>query len=283
MIRVVLLTGVSGAGKSTACHAFEERGYRLVENVPVSALPAVVSSFLKEEDSYGKTVLLFSCQEAYEAIAYLKTISEIELKVVLLDCNTAELFSRYRLTRHVHPRQADGLSLEEALEKDRVDMEKLRPEAQLYLDTTSLTPKDLQEIILTMIDGKKGSHMVVRLTSFAYKYGVPRDAEVVLDCRLVPNPYWVEELRPFTGVDPEIIFFLESKKEVGDALEAMERYLRHYLSHAEEMNRRYVSVYLGCTGGQHRSVYFAEKLGKLLKKDYSCMISHRDLSRYRKK
>ena len=134
-----------------------------------------------------------------------------------------------------------------------------------------------------MIDGKKGSHMVVRLTSFAYKYGVPRDAEVVLDCRLVPNPYWVEELRPFTGVDPEIIFFLESKKEVGDALEAMERYLRHYLSHAEEMNRPHVSVYLGCTGGQHRSVYFAEKLGKLLEKDYSCMVSHRDLSRYRKK
>lgn len=283
MIDVILLSGASGAGKSTLCHAFEERGLRLIENVPLDVLPTCVDAMVQNESYYAKSAIILTLDQFKDAQIYLRKREDIHLSVILLDCGQHELLSRFRLTRHVHPLQSQGLSLEEAIGKDKETIASLRPVADLYLDTTGLEPSALRELALANIEGEEGGHLVVRFTSFGYKYGVPRDAETVFDCRNVPNPFWVKELRPLTGLDQPIIDWLESHEETEESYQEMATYLTYYLEKARKDKRNYVSISLGCSGGQHRSVYFAERLYNHFKKEYKAFVNHREIARYRGK
>ncbi len=283
MIDLILLSGASGAGKSTVCHAFEERSFRIVENVPLLALPATVDAMVQDEDYYAKTLLILTLDQLKDAQTYLRTREDIHLTVVILDCGQHELLSRFRLTRHVHPLQSRGISLEEAILKDKETITHIRPVADLYLDTTGMEAGALREIALASIGGEEGDHLIVRFTSFGYKFGVPRDAETVFDCRNVPNPFWVPELRPLTGLDKPIIDWLEQHEETEESFREMVTYITYYLEKARKDKRNYVSISLGCSGGQHRSVYFAERLYQHFKKDYKAFVSHREIARYRGK
>lgn len=280
MVQLLLLSGVSGAGKSTVHHAFEEKGYRIVENVPVPALDALIDSLIADEGAYGKTALIQTLDLAKDSWTKIVTRSGVDARFVLLDCAHDELLARFRLTRHVHPLQSRGLTLEEAMEQDAEAMELIRPLADLYIDTTGMQASALREVALANIEGTMGDRMVVRFTSFGYKFGVPRDAEIVFDCRNVPNPYWNKELRPLTGLDQPIIQWLEDRKEVEEAFQAMVTYLTYFIEKARKDRRNYVSINLGCSGGQHRSVYFAQRLCDYFSKDYLTFVTHREIGRY---
>ena len=280
MVRLILLSGASGAGKSTICHGLEERGFRVLENVPLSALSTVAKALVGGKPKYDDTVLSMPIEEAVEAYNLLKKEPDIAVTFVLLYCSKDELLSRYRLTRHTHPLQSTGLTLAQAIEQDRLAIQQARNLADIYIDSTGTNPVLLQNMALASLLGEEGKKLFVRFTSFGYKYGVPEDAEIVLDCRHVPNPYWDKSLRPLTGLDKPIVDWLESHEEVEAAFQAMTNYLSYFFKQARHDGRHYVAVDLGCTGGQHRSVYFAQRLMDYFSKDYLTFVTHRDITRY---
>ncbi len=279
MINLVILSGVSGAGKSTVSHVFEELNYRLIENIPNPVLPSLMEAMLAQPDAYERTVLILELRNLAQAIEIVRPYEMINLRVFLLDCQGPELISRYRLTRHIHPLQAQGYNLEEAIEEDARSMEICRKVADFYLDTTGLDVNTLRQLIFANVTGNASHRMVVNFASFGYKYGAPTDGEIVFDCRSVPNPFWDKELRPKTGQDPEVKLFLESKKETIELLGHMIAYLDYYLSEVSRNGRNYIFIYCGCSGGQHRSVYFAERLFHHYQSKYICTVSHRELRR----
>jgi UPF0042 nucleotide-binding protein len=283
MQNIIVLSGVSGAGKSTITHAFEEKGYRTIENIPNFLLPDLLSEFKANPVSYEKVVLIFEIRHAMTAIRTITEKSGIEFKVFLLDCSKPELLRRFRLTRHVHPLQTRGLSLEEALDNDRKHLEEVRQFADIVVDTTGISDADLRRIAFANIDGSSVGRMVVTFSSFGYKYGVPQDAEIVFDCRCLPNPYWVPELKKLTGLDAPVIAFLDSQKECKPYFDKMCDFLDYYLDQCQKAGRNYITIYSACSGGQHRSVYFTEKLFARYREHYICLCSHREMGRYANK
>ena len=280
MVNIVFLSGVSGAGKSTICHAFEERGYRIVENIPNVLLPSFLELCVANPGSYGAVVLVVDLRHARTAMKILSSFEGIRLTKILLDCSIPELEKRFRITRHVHPMDSKGFSLTEAMEFDAETMKVVRADADLYVDTTGLTSNALREVILMSLFAWQEEKMAVVFSSFGYKYGVPTDAELVFDCRILPNPYWVPELKGLSGKSEEVKEFLENKKETGEFAKRIERFLDFYLKKAKEDGKSRVCVYFGCSGGQHRSVYFAERFYAYYSKLYSCVVNHREMNRH---
>lgn len=280
--QLVILTGPSGAGKSTIGHVFEEKDYRIIENIPPEVFPSLLSLIKSKKDQYPRVLIQASLADAVALNKLAKADPSFKTIFVVLDCSRNELMSRFRLTRHVHPLEAKGLTLEQCIAHDEKLIAKIRPEADLYLDTTNLTSTDLRKKAFTVIDNGRTGKLSLIIASFGYKYGVPQDAEIVFDTRIVPNPFWIKGMQDKTGLDPEVIKFLDEQKECPELFAHMCDFLDYYLAHLEKEGRNYVFVYVGCSGGQHRSIYFAEKLYKHYKAKYSCAVHHRELSRYRK-
>lgn len=279
MKTVVFLSGVSGAGKTRMAHVFEELGYRVIENTPNAALPAALEE-IANNPSYDKTLLINDIRHAAKALRIMKERQDVAPYFILLDCQKSELLSRYRLTRHTHPLQSKGLTLEACIDNDAEALRMVRQMADLYIDTTGLTPADLRSIAMLHVKGKEKSEIVVAFSSFGYKYGIPADADIVFDCRNIPNPFWIPELRPFTGRDQPIIDYLEGCPEVEPFFELMKNFLSNYLASAEANGRSYATIAIGCSGGQHRSVYFAERLYNYFKDKRECVLTHREMHRY---
>jgi len=280
MIKLVILTGVSGAGKSTIGHTFEEKNYRIIENIPEAVFPNLLRVVKDNPAKYGRTVVQTTLEEARPIIELARADKEISTSVLALDCSIQELRSRFRLTRHVHPLEANGKTLEECLDHDRKLMEKIRPLADLYIDTTNLASTDLRKIAFNAIDGENQNRMTVTFASFGYKFGIPQDAEIIFDTRIVPNPFWVKGLKDYTGLDKPVIDFLEAQPESKTLLSHISDYLDFYLEKLDKEGRNYVFIDVGCSGGQHRSVYFAQKLYERYKGKYISTIVHRELPRY---
>lgn len=282
MVTIIVLTGVSGAGKTTISHAFEERGFRVIENLPNVVLPAFLEEVIAKGDVYAKTLLILEIRHAFTAINIIRQETRIKSKVLVLDCQQNELLTRYRLTRNIHPLQAKGCSLEEALKYDAIAMKDVRPLADLYVDTTGLTEAKLREKVILNLLGDYHNRMKVVFYSFGYKYGMPQDAETVFDCRNVPNPFWIAELKDTTGLDFKCKEWLDNQQECEEQFKSFITYLEPFLENAKKSGRNYVSICFGCSGGQHRSIYFAERVYKYFtdKNKYVCSIIHRELPRY---
>ena len=279
MINVIYLTGVSGAGKSTAAHAFEEKGYRVIENTPNEIVPSLLEEMKKKPESYGKTIIIQEIRHAKTGLSILNNTSGIRLLSIVLYCNKQELFKRFRLTRHMHPLQAKGMQLEEAIDDDERRANLIRDNVDLFLDTTDLSNEELRESILAKIRRPNDLDLAVSFISFGYKHGVPSDADYVLDCRDCPNPFWIPELRDLTGLDQPVIDFFKSKRDIGKYIKVLEEFLVPVFEKAQKAGRKFLNVYLGCSGGQHRSVYVAQSLFDLFKERYCCMVSHRDFDK----
>lgn len=276
MIQIILLSGVNGAGKSSARHIFEEKGYRVIENIPNEILPAFLELAKSKPEHYGRTLIVDELRHFIHASEILKEETEIESQCILLGCAEKTLFSRFALTRHAHPLQAKGMTLEDGIKVDAVTLELAKPYADVFIDTTDLEQDTLQSILLAGFE-KKSEKTVVLFDSFGYKYGVPLDAELVLDCRNLPNPYWVPELKNLTGLDKPVKDFLSSKPEVEEFMQKTKEYLDFALKQAVARGRRYIHVAFGCTGGEHRSVYLAERFYEIYKDEFPCVLSHREL------
>ena len=279
MIHVVYLTGVSGAGKSTAVHAFEEKGYRVIANVPNVILPSLLEEMKKNPESYGKTILSQEVRHARTGLKILNETSGIRTTSIALCCTKEVLFKRYRLTRHMHPLQAKGYELEAAIDEDEKWIQIIRDNVDLLLDTSDLSVDELRETILNKVRSRNEAGLAISFLSFGYKYGIPSSADFVIDCRDLPNPFWDESLRDLTGLDQPVIDYFRAKRDVAAYIKQVEGFLLPVFERAEKKGRKFIFVYCGCSGGQHRSVYIANALYELFKDKYYCMSSHRDINK----
>ena len=277
-IKLLLVTGCSGAGKTTVASVAESLGYYIVEQIPFALAESLIDVFKNDPQTYGKVALFVNLDKFEKIYNVIKNQEGVELKTWGLDCSFDGLMSRFRLTRHIHPMQPRGLTLEEAIANDRSIMDKLRPLFDIYIDTTSMSEKYFRAYAGTII-GEEKSKLFIFFSSFGFKYGLPRDSEIVIDARLLPNPYWVKELRPLTGLDEPIKEYIEKSEVTEKFLNGLYSGLDLFFEEMIKQGKGYVSVNVGCTGGQHRSVYIAQTLYDHYKDKYKCTITHRELSR----
>ena len=282
---VVLITGISGSGKSVALHALEDAGYFCVDNLP----PELLLDFVRLElDRYDRrqVAVAVDARTAGSLPALIGLIDKLQrkgtkIRSIFLDASTPALVRRYSETRRPHPlsrtdqARDQGHALLDAIEQERGLLEALR-EVSTVLDTSQLRPAQLRAWVRDLV-GASASSLTLVFESFAFKHGVPLDADFVFDLRVLPNPFYVKELRPLTGRDAAVARFLDDQPEAGELLTQIETFLRRWIPGFESDQRSYLTVALGCTGGQHRSVYAVELLARRFKDRNTTLVRHREL------
>lgn len=283
-LEVVVITGMSGAGKTVAIQSFEDLGYFCVDNMPPALLPKLLE-LVNETGKVTKVALVFDLRsQAFydEIIEMLKTIEDDQggnAKILFLDATDDELVSRYKETRRSHPLAMDGRVLD-GIKKERSILEIIKVQAQLVIDTSDISPRQLREKIFANFDKIKSSPFHVDVMSFGFKYGLPIDADVVMDVRFLPNPYYIPELRNLTGVNQAVADYVMDCQESQDFYEQFLKLLDLVIPGYKKEGKTTVTIAIGCTGGQHRSVALAEKIGHALEaQDYLVHISHRDMNK----
>ena len=284
-MHLVLLTGRSGSGKSTALHQLEDCGFYCVDNLPAALLPDLISQSTREEyTSYKGIAVCIDVRNSRQDLEQLSlATSQLEalasVDIVYLDASDDILTKRFSETRRRHPLSNEDVALGEAIQIETTLLEALRLRASLIIDTSSLNVYELRNTINTRLLNYEGESLSLLIESFGFKRGVPTDADLVFDARLLPNPHWSTELRLLSGKDKPVVDFLDSHSECVDFVESMLNFLTQWLPLYQRSQRSYFTVAVGCTGGQHRSVYVAEKLHTALKPTYvQAQIRHRELA-----
>lgn len=292
--RLVVITGLSGAGRSTALAALEDLGFYCMDNLPPQACQAALDAC--KRDQVEKVALGIDVRvrgflsEAVEALDQVK--GDYDFSLLFLDASTAVLQTRFNSTRRPHPLRtmADGanssLGVEQGVKLERERLVALRERATVVLDTSDMTVHDLRANVLELFRSRtpEGVGMLTRLVSFGFKYGSPKNCDTVFDVRFVPNPYFIPELSSLSGQDAEIVEFVKSKPEAVSFQEKVTELLRFLLPKYEAEGKSYLTVGFGCTGGRHRSVMIAEWVAESLRDQYpGIVVEHRDVQRAEKK
>ncbi|MGB0495690.1 MAG: RNase adapter RapZ [Kangiellaceae bacterium] len=283
----IFVSGRSGSGKTVALRALEDQGFYCVDNIPFKLIPELLN---QTEGKYPELAVGIDARNVPETVAefdetmQLLRSREIEFQVVFIEASRDTLLKRFSETRRRHPLTASGLSLSEAIAEEKKRLEPVARYAQLVIDTTSKTPHELCETIVNRVIGDKETRLSIQFKSFGFKNGAPTDADFVFDARCLPNPYWDESLRSFNGKDAPIISFLEEYPQVQEYFWQLKTFLHTWIPRFEEGNRNYLTIAIGCTGGQHRSVYMVEKLAKHFENLFAdTQIRHRELKVNRRK
>jgi UPF0042 nucleotide-binding protein len=282
---LVVVTGLSGAGRSTAAHHLEDLGWFVVDNLPPSLLGTMVDLALGSEGAVEKIVVVTDTRSrpfagdldtALEQLAQRGT----RARVLFLEANDEALVRRFDSVRRPHPLQGDG-GLVDGIARERVLLRGAREKADLVLDTSLLNVYELRQRVGTAFDEQaSAAPLQLTLMSFGYKYGLPVDADLVVDCRFLPNPHWVPELRPQTGQDEAVRDYVLSREGAAEFLDRYEDLLQLLAQGYLREGKRYALLAVGCTGGKHRSVVMAEQLGERLAADgLEVVVQHRDLGR----
>lgn len=276
-IHLVLVTGLSGAGKTTAMGIFEDMEYRCIDNYPVLLLEQF-GELLKTSDGYNKIAMAVPLNDALNAIQILRNMDWINLSIVFLDCENNVLLTRYKFTRRVHPLliSNDAHSLEEAIEFEREIAQPIALHADVVIDTTHLKKPKLQARIETCFFKGNQDPFRISFVSFGYKHGIPRDADLLFDVRFLPNPYYIEELRPLTGNDKEVYDYVIEKEETKEFIEKMTTLFDYLFKQFEQEGKMHLVVGIGCTGGQHRSVTLTNYFANYYADQYQVHRLHRD-------
>lgn len=278
MISLVIVTGVYGAGKTLAAQTFEEAGFYVTDNIPLSVVDSYLNEIEKDPIHYAKVALTVDHEIALQTYELAKKHKTITTKFVGLTCDAATLNKRYRLSRKMHPKQPKGISLEKAIENDITEVRKMRDYFDVFIDSSKLQKNEFRSMIFDAIIGSK-KKFSVSFFSFGYKISVPQDIETVFDVRLLPNPFWVPELKHKTGLDQEVKDYVLNAPETKDYLKHVIKYLDFYFAELVKNERHHASIGIACSGGQHRSVCIAEYLAKHYAKKYPVTVSHKDLPR----
>jgi UPF0042 nucleotide-binding protein len=278
-VQLVLVSGLSGAGKSIALDVLEDGGYYCVDNLPATLLMDVVR-FLGEAGHERAAVSVDARSAALAAlpasVARLKA-QGTDCRVLFLEANTQTLVRRFSETRRRHPLTVDGLALDEAIARERSLLAEVA-ELGHRVDTSELQPRVLRQWIRDLL-GLGIGPLAVLFESFAFRDGIPLDADWVIDARMLPNPHYDAALRPLTGRDGPVIDFLEHQESVQRLLGDVREFLGRWLPEIAKESRSYLTVAIGCTGGRHRSVYLAERLAAAFAKDWRVLVRHRGLAR----
>jgi UPF0042 nucleotide-binding protein len=282
MLRVVLITGISGSGKSVALRLLEDSGYTCVDNLPVRFLADFITS--ARDDNLERVAVAIDVRSPGElaelpaAIAALRVLGT-SMRVVFLDANTNTLVQRYSESRRRHPltdrlqRGGHPPSLLDCIQRERELLAPLR-DVEHVIDTSELTPGQLRAWIRDLVQADRQA-VLLTFESFAYKRGVPRDADLVFDVRCLPNPYYDPALRPLTGRDAPVAAFLSGFEAVGQMIDDITGFIRKWLPRYMQDTRSYLTVAIGCTGGQHRSVYVVEQLSQRFSDHTPLLVRHR--------
>jgi len=262
-MKLLIISGVSGSGKSIALHALEDQGYYCIDNLPLYLLPAFAHKMQRDATQLRAAVgidarnLPQELQQFPEILAQIQSVGA-QCHIVFLDASDATLLKRFSETRRKHP--LNNIPLAEAIRSERQLLEAIADKADLRVDTTSTTVHQLRDLISERIGDGTHTRMSLLFQSFGYKHGVPLDADFVFDVRCLPNPYWELHLRPLTGRDQKVIAYLERHEAVIQMKQDLINFLQYWLPRFQQSNRSYLTIAIGCTGGQHRSVYLAEQL-----------------------
>ena len=281
--QLVILTGLSGSGKSTVLRAFEDMGYYCVDNLPVELIPIFAELHAAGEGDYAKAALLVDAREGLQLEklpGLLKHLRhEYPIILVFIEANEDALLRRYSETRRPHPLGKD-YSVRESLRHEMVLMEPIRKLADVVIDTSQFNVHELRQFINDRFKAEGKRPLLLSLVSFGYKYGVPTDADLMFDVRFLPNPHFVPKLRRFTGKDARVRRYIQSFPQTGEFLRRMQGMLTYLIPHYIDEGKSYLTIAFGCTGGKHRSVMMAEWMKHALtKKGFATRAVHRDIDK----
>ncbi len=283
-LNIVIITGMSGAGKTVAIQSFEDMGYFTVDNMPPTLIEKFVE-LLKTPDSKIDKVAMVVDMRSRAFFDHIQSIVteltdnvSVNFKLLFLDANDSELVSRYKETRRSHPLAIDGRTLD-GITKEREILADLKNLAEVVIDTSELTPRNLRAQILQNFSGNTESNFRIEIMSFGFKYGLPLDADLVFDVRFLPNPHYISELRDKNGTDQEVYDYVMEHPQSEAFYQNLMKMLVPILPAYKKEGKSVLTIAFGCTGGQHRSVAFAERISKMLQKDWHVNTSHRDKDR----
>ena len=281
-VQLVVISGRSGSGKTVALRALEDLGFYCIDNLPVLFLQQLTTI---APDRYPKLAVSIDIRNMPEDESYVGTLlnnikhdERIHCTVIFCDADDQVLIKRYSETRRLHPLSKNHLSLSEAIVLERTKLSSISGYADLRIDTSDLSVHELSQEVVTAITGSPEKPLVMVFESFGFKNGIAKDADFVFDARFLPNPFWEEPLRKYTGLDQPVKDFFLRYPEVGTYIKQIDNMLMYWLRDIESSNRSYLTVSIGCTGGRHRSVYIAQSLANLFKaRGFNVQVRHRSL------
>ena len=281
MADILVITGLSGAGRSTTAAVLEDLGWYVVDNLPTSLVDTIVELAGAPGSGIERLALVAGRQhlELMPKVAAMRAAGH-QVRVVYLDATTAELVKRYESSRRRHPMANDSDGLLEAIEMERTLLEPMRGDCDLIIDTSDLNVHQLKAKLMGAFEVSVSERLQVSVESFGFKHGLPLDADVVMDVRFLPNPHWDENLRPLSGLDQAVKDDVLSRPEAIEFLRNFQALLQSVLPHYASEGKSYLTIAVGCTGGRHRSVAIAEEIGHGLRASgQPVRVSHRDLGR----
>ncbi|EAC6543087.1 RNase adapter RapZ [Listeria monocytogenes] len=282
-LKLVIITGMSGAGKTVAMQSLEDLGYFCVDNLPPSLLPKFWE-LMKESDKMDKIALVMDLRgrEFFDSIEpaldELDNTNFITTKILFLEADDKVLVSRYKETRRHHPLEPNG-SVLDGINAERELLSDLKGRSQLVINTSNMAPRELRERINNEFQTEDKDIFNVQLMSFGFKYGIPIDADLVFDVRFLPNPHYIDKMRPLTGLDEDVYEYVMKWPETQTFLDKLLDLLMFTLPFYKREGKTQLVIAIGCTGGQHRSVALTEFVGKAIQQKYETTISHRDMKR----
>lgn len=281
-MKLIIVSGRSGSGKSVALRVLEDLGYYCVDNIPINLLPALTHTVINDYENVAVSLdvrnLPKDPKDIPEIIEYLP--NAVEVTTLYLDADDNDLIRRFSETRRLHPLIKKNIALDQAIALEKELLTPISTNADLYINTSQLSPHQLADLVRERILGKKTGAMVLVFESFGFKHGIPADADYVFDARFLPNPFWEKELKPYTGLEQPVKDFLASHPIVTKFVWQINSFMMTWLPHLERNNRSYVTIAIGCTGGKHRSVYIAELLAKNFRKEQKdVQTHHRDIEK----
>lgn len=280
-MRFVIVTGMSGAGKSTALKMLEDVGYFCIDNLPLALLPKLLELFRVPSPEFNKVALGIDIRGGQNFSDMERMLQDISYEMLFLDSGDSVLVKRYKETRRNHPLAAQG-NIKVGLEKERKIMEPVKKKADYIIDTSLLLTRELKrELQKIFVDNREYKNLYLTVVSFGFKYGIPNDADLVFDVRFLPNPYYIEELRPKTGNDREIRDYVMSNGKAEEFLAKLEDMIDFLIPQYIVEGKHQLVIAIGCTGGKHRSVTLANELYHYFdtSNDYGVRIEHRDIEK----
>lgn len=283
-MQLIIISGRSGSGKSSALHLFEDEGFYAIDNLPVSLLPQLVEQLRSDVTANDKVAVCIDARNATKDLSRFGALvqalpADVHTEILYLDADDDSLIKRFSETRRRHPLSDEHTALSEAIAAEKRLLEPIAMVAGLTLDTRNLNVHELRSTLRARVLGRNAAGLSLLFVSFGYKRGVPVDSDLVFDLRVLPNPHWDPLLRSQTGRDAAVIAFLEEKPEVNEMFNDIYAMLQKWLPKFLAGNRSYLTVSLGCTGGQHRSVYMADRLAKVFSSEFKdVQVRHRELA-----